>query len=178
MKNITNIMLLLALIMGCKSSKNEIKNPFGSSRYQTNNRYFRASASAQSTDLETARSKAQLAAKQRLAAAIQTQIKNVAENYTGERNIDGNIADFNNRYQQLTREVTDVLLLDVKLMDEKIFKNNDNTYTAIVALEARKKTIYRNFKEQAKARNTLSNADKELIEKMIDKAIAETGDKD
>ncbi|MFN4084013.1 MAG: hypothetical protein ACK4K9_10300 [Bacteroidia bacterium] len=178
MKKLIILLLSFQIVISCQSKKGEVKNPFGAAKYQTNRKYFRASASGVSTNYETSRDKALLSAKQRLASAIQTQINNVAESYKGERNISGLSGDFNERYQQLTREVTSVLLLDIKTIDEKTFKNADNTYTTYIALEARKKNIYRNFKEQAKVRSTLSKADKELIEKMIDKAIQETGDND
>jgi hypothetical protein len=45
-----------------------------------------------------------------------------------------------------------------------------------VAVEARKKEIYKRIKQNAKARATLSDAEKKAIDEMIDKAIDETGD--
>lgn len=170
----------VVLLAGCKSQMpgTEIKTPFSGNRYEGNNRWVRAVASGESMDLETSKDKAMLAAKQRLAGAVQTQIKQVSENYKGERNADGTIDDFNERFQQLTREVMNQVLVEVQTIDEKIFQKPNRNYETWVALEARKKTIYKKLKEQAKRNAALSEKDKAVIEKMIDQAIEDLDDKD
>jgi len=173
------VLVFAMLVFACKLKKeNHIQNPFRASKYQSNKNYFRADASAQSTNYETSRDKALLLAKQRLASSIQTGIKSLSESYQNERNIDDANGDFNQRYQQLTREVTNLLLFDVAKIGEKTYKNNNSTFTTFVAVEARKKTIYANFKEMAKNNKSISESDKKTIENIVNKAISQTNDND
>lgn len=156
----------------------EVNSPFKGGKYEGNNRWVRSIASGESMNLETSKDKALLTAKQRLASDVQTQIRNVTENYKGERNADGTIGDFNERFQQMTREVMSQILVEVQTIDEKVYQKPNQNYITWVALEARKKTIYNKLKEQAKLRQTLSDKEKESVEKMIDEAIKELNDKD
>ncbi|MCU0442229.1 MAG: hypothetical protein MUE96_07510 [Bacteroidia bacterium] len=172
---------MMVIGLGCKTKMDgltEVKTPFSGSKYEGNKRWVRAVASGESQNLETSKDKAMLLAKQRLASSFQTEIKNLTENYKGERQVDESIGDFNERFQSLTREVMSQLLVEVQTIDEKVFMNKQNNYVTWVALEARKKTIYKKLKEQAKLRNSLSEKDKAVIEKMIDQAIEELGDTD
>ncbi len=169
-------------LIGCKSKMegmNEVKTPFSGSKYEGNNRWFRAVASGESLDLETSKDKALLSAKQRLASNVQTQIKSVSENYKGERIVGDNMGDFNERFQQLTREVMNQVLVEVQTIDEKVYQNPTNKrYTTWVALEARKKNVYKKLKEIANTRTSLSDKDKAYISKMMDEAIKELNDND
>jgi hypothetical protein len=64
----------------------------------------------------------------------------------------------------------------MRTFDEKIYQKADKSYLVWVAVEARKKEIYKRMKQTAKERSTLSEKEKDAISNMIDKAIAETGD--
>jgi hypothetical protein len=117
-----------------------------------------------------------LTANQRLASSVQTEIKNVSESYQNERNVDGQLGNFGERFQQLTREVMSTTLIGSNKMDEKVFQKTDNTYQVWVAMELRKKEMYKKLKEQALAKNTLSEKEKKAISEMIDKSISELDD--
>jgi hypothetical protein len=177
--------LILALLtvvgIGCKTKMpglTEVNTPFKGNKYESNKRWVRAVASGESMSLETSKDKAMLTAKQRLASGMQTEIKQVAENYKGERQVDGTIGEFNERFQQLTREVMSQILVEVQTVDEKVYQNDKKNYVTWVALEARKKTIYKKLKEQAKMRQSLSEKDKAVIEQMIDSAIKDLEDEE
>jgi hypothetical protein len=181
MKKYVIVMLLAALSLGaCKSKMEgmqEVKTPFTGSKYEGNARWFRAVASGESMNLETSKDKALLSAKQRLAASVQTQVKNVTESYKGERMVGDDLGDFNERFQQLTREVMNQILVEVQTIDEKVYQNNTNKhYTTWVALEARKRTVYKKLKEIANTRTSLSEKDKVYITKMMDEAIKDLND--
>lgn len=182
MKRLPIVLLALLLIaQGCGSSKNgmkEVKTPFSGSAYESNRRFFRAVASGESVNLETARSKAMLTANQRLASSVETELKNVSENYTNERNADGQLGDFGSRFQQLTREVMSTTLIGSHMINEKIYQKADKSYLVWVALELRKKEMYKQLKKKAKESNTLSDKEKKAIEEMIDKSIEELQDND
>jgi cell division protein FtsB len=168
----------ILLLASCGSPKGltEVKSPFSGSSYEGNRRFFRATASGESTDLETSKSKAMLSAKQKLASFVQTQIKQVAENYSGERQAGDNIAEFNARFQQLTREVLNQVLVEINVIGDKTYKNGKGNYESYVALEARKKAVYKRLKEVSMQNKSLSEKDKELVQQMIDKAIQDCDD--
>lgn len=177
-----NYILLWALLLGitaCKSNKEltEVKTPFRGNAYESNNRWFRATGSGESLNLETSKDKALLAAKQRLAATIQTQIKQVSESYKGERMVGDDMGDFNERFQQLTREVMNQVLVDVRTIDEKTFQQTGNKhYVTWVALEARKRDVYKQLKAIAASKPGLSDKDKAYIKHLMDDALAELKD--
>jgi hypothetical protein len=180
MKNKVYVFLaLMVLTAACKSKKmdgyTEVNTPFKGSKYESNNRWWRAVASGESMNLQTSKDKAMLSAKQRLASSVQTQIKSLGESYSGERQVGQNLGDFNERFQQLTREVLNQIIVDVRLFDERTYKNDkSNNYTTWVAVETKKSTTYKKLKEIALQRNNISEKDKELIKDMIDKAIDES----
>lgn len=136
----------------CKSKKNavtpidkstgavEISVPFSSKEYYSDKENFRAKSSGSSPDLQTAKKIALQNAKTEMAGLIQTTIKKVTDQYTQQRTV-GNQADFNNKFEELAREVTNQELIDVKVLGEKLFKEPNNTYTYWVALEANKQTV-------------------------------------
>lgn len=175
------ITIIMALI-ACKSTPdgmNEVKTPFRGNKYESNRRFFRAVGSGESMNLETSRDKAMLTARQRLAAEVQTQIKNVSENYKGERTVGDNMGDFNERFQQMTREVMSQVLVETQVFDSRTFVSKDTKrYTTYVAMEARKRTVYRKLKEITQTSTSLSEADRANISRMIDEAIKDTGDED
>ncbi len=174
-------LFLLVSLVACSSSSvglNQIKIPFKGNSYESNRRFFRTVASGESISLETARSKALLAANQRIAASVQTEIKNVTENYLNERKDGNQLGDYGERFQQLTREVMNTSINGMRTFDEKIYSMPNKSYQVWVAVEARKKEIYKRMKQTAKERSSLSEKEKAAITEMIEKAIEETGDLD
>ncbi len=179
MKKIIVVLIAVSMVVACKTKMpglTEVNTPFTGNKYESNKKWARGIGSGESMSLETSKDKARLTAKQRLASDVQSQLKNVTENYKGERNADGSIGDFNERFQQLTREVMNQILVEVQTIDEKLYQNDKKNYITWVALEARRKTIYKKLKEQVKLKASLSEKDKEVIEKMIDQAIVELED--
>lgn len=178
-KMLIGLMSIVLVVVGCGGSKNgmkEVKTPFKGSSYESNRRYFRSVASGESVNLETARSKAMLTANQRIASNVETEIKNVSENYINERNVDNQLGDFGSRFQQLTREVMSTTLIGSHMKDEKVYQKQDRTYLVWVAMELRKREMYKQLKKKARESNTLSDKEKKIIEEMIDKNIAELDD--
>ncbi len=177
MKNLLVIMLLA--LMACNSQPKdmvEVKGPFDSKSYKSNNRYFRAVASGESQNLETSKSKARLVANQRLASAVQTEIKMVSESYQNERNVENNLGDFGERFQQLTREVLSQRLDDVKNIGEKTYIKKDKTYITWIAVEMHKRSYYKRLKNEAKENAKLTEKEKKMVQEMIDDAIEKSED--
>ena len=115
-------------------------------------------------------------AKQRLASFVQTQINQVAENYSAERQISDNLGDFSTRFQQITREVLSQTIVDIAIIGDKTFTNKSGNYVSYIALEAKKKVVYEKLKELSLLRRNITPSDKAAISEMIDKAIKEAED--
>jgi hypothetical protein len=136
----------------CKSKKNattpiekstgavEITVPFSTKDYYSDKDNFRAKSSGSSPDLQTAKKIALQNAKSEMAGLIQTTIKKVTDQYTQQRTV-GNQTDFNNKFEELAREVTNQELVDVKMLGEKLFKEPNGSYTYWVAIEANKQAV-------------------------------------
>jgi hypothetical protein len=181
MKKVILGFLALSTILSACSTFNgakAIKTPFRGNAYESNRRFFRSVASGESVNLETAKSKAILTANQRLAASVQTEIKSVTENYQNERNMDGNLGDFGERFQQLTREVMSTKIMGASLHGEKVYQQKDKTYQVWVAMELRKRELYKRIKQQAQTDKKLSDSQRKAVAEMIDKQIEELDDKD
>jgi len=133
---------------GCKGTKKldkvtgaqEISVPFSESKYKSDKDYFRAKQYGKSPDLSTAKKIALQNAKSELASNIKSLVKRVTDQYTNQRTI-ANKQEFENKFEELAREVVDQTLTDVKIMDEKIFKETDGSFSYWVAIETSKQSI-------------------------------------
>src|ERR1017187_1065687 len=139
---------ILVAINSCKAPKNvekatgatEVSLPLSGKEYQSDKDNFRAKQSGKSPDLATAKKIALQNAKSELAGNIQSVVKRVTDQYTNQRTV-GNKQDFENKFEELAREVVDQTLTDVKVIGEKIFKETDGTYTYWAAVEDSKQSI-------------------------------------
>jgi len=118
----------------------EISVPFSESKYKTDKEFFRAKQSGKSQDLATSKKIALQNAKSELAGNIKAIVKRVNDQYTNLRTV-GDKQDFENKFEELAREVVDQTLTDVRIIDEKIFKETDGRYSYWVAIETSKESI-------------------------------------
>lgn len=143
--------LVIALSMSaCKSKKGtpiekqtgaiEISVPFSTKEYSSDKENFRAKSSGNSPDMTTSKKIALQNAKSEMAGLIQTTVKKVTEQYTNQRQV-SSTQEFSNKFEELSREVTNQQLVDVRIIGEKIFKEANNTFTYWVAIEANKQAI-------------------------------------
>jgi hypothetical protein len=136
---------------GCKSKKKtpiqketgavEISVPFSSKEYRTDENFFRAKQYGKSPDLATAKKIAFQNAKSEMAGNIQAMIKRVTDQYTNQRTV-GNAQEFENKFEELAREVVNMQLSNVREIGEKIFKEPDGSFTYWIAIEASKKEVF------------------------------------
>ncbi len=138
----------LFLLSNCGGSKKiaksdgrkEVKLPFSDNKYKSDKENFRAKNYGKSPDLATAKKIAMTNAKSEIASNIQSTIKVVTDNYTNQRTV-GNQQEFENKFEELTRNVVNQKLSDVKVMDEKTFQLKDGRYEYWVAIEVSKDAI-------------------------------------
>ena len=147
---LTVLMTALVLVGGlaaCKSKKKaaeatpqpegetEIKIPCSGAEYFTDDKNFRANSMGESMDQATATKKGLSNARAMLAAAINTQVKAVVDNYVNSREMQ-NREEIGERYESLAREVVDQKLTGTKTICEKMMRvNATGNYKYYVAIE-------------------------------------------
>jgi len=118
----------------------EIALPLSGKEYSSNKEFFRAKSSGKSPDMATAKKIALNNAKSEIAGLIKTTIKSLTDNYTNQRSV-ANAQDFENKFENLTREVVDQQLADISIIGEKVLQQKDNSYEYWVAIEISKEAL-------------------------------------
>jgi len=132
---------------GKKSTKalgEEIEVPCD--EFRSDKAAFRASGNGISQDLRTAEDKALLTARQRLATGINTTLKSVTDRYTNERTFN-DASEFEEKFENLTREVTNQELNNVTTICNKKFQK-DGKYHSYVAIEVKKDELLQKIEKQ------------------------------
>ena len=192
MKTASKLLLIPAIavlaITGCKSKKStpvqketgavEITVPFSSKEYRSNEDYFRAKQVGKSPDMATAKKIAFQNARAEMAANINATVKRVTDQYTNQRSI-GNAQEFENKFEELAREVVNLEMGNVKEIGEKIFKETDGACSYWIAIEAGKKEIFEKVSAKISNDSKLKlDYDKMKFQQLFDaemKKLAEEG---
>jgi hypothetical protein len=186
----TKLLLIPALavltITGCKSKKQTIEKqtgaveiivPFSSKEYASNEEYFRSKQSGKSPDQATAKKIAYQNARAEMAANINATVKRVTDQYTNQRTI-GNAQEFENKFEELSREVVNLEMSNVKEIGAKLFAENGG-YTYWIALEASKKAVFDKIDAKISSDAKLKlDYDKQKFQQIFDaemKKLAEEG---
>lgn len=137
-------------LSGCKSKKAvpiekktgavEISVPFSSKEYRSDENYFRSKQVGKSPDQATAKKIAFQSARAEMAANINATVKRVTDQYTNQRTV-GNTQEFENKFEELSREVVSLEMSNVREIGEKLFQEADGSYSYWIALEASKKDV-------------------------------------
>lgn len=144
--------LVVCLILGtysCKSKKKVVTNSEvgqiledlpceGSGK--SDKKYFRAFSMATSSDLSLSKEKALLLAKQRLVTLIESNTKSVTDRYVNEREM-GSASEFEQKFENLTREVADETISNIVVACEKSSVLADRKYRSFVAIEVSKEDL-------------------------------------
>jgi hypothetical protein len=139
-------------LAGCKSKKKatpvaketgavEITVPFSTKEYRSDENNFRAKQVGKSPDISTAKKIAFQNAKSEMAGNINSVVKRVTDQYTNQRTV-GNTQEFENKFEELAREVVNLEMSNVKEIGEKIYKEPDGGYSYWIAIEADKKEVF------------------------------------
>jgi predicted NAD-dependent protein-ADP-ribosyltransferase YbiA (DUF1768 family) len=140
--------LVFFTFFGCKTAKDiskvnemtEIEIPLSGKSYESDKDHFRAKQVGESPDLSTAKKIAEQNAKTEMAGNIQALIKRVTDQYTNQRSV-ADEKEFKNKFEELSREVVNQELIDVRVIGEKLFQKKDGTYQYWIAVETLKETI-------------------------------------
>jgi|TARA_B110000285_G_scaffold231546_1_gene300510 hypothetical protein len=172
MKKRNQIALILGItltaaisIVGCKSkektvtkqqesnSEVEIVEYCSGESYFSNNKYFRANATGESLDRETAKKKARSNAMAELVKSIKATMKIVGDNYV-------NSTEFNNKeeitesFNELARTVVDEEISGAVKICDKLTQSGNKRYVSYIAIELSGQKIASKYHE------TLSKDDK------------------
>jgi len=168
---------IMLIACGSQSPMGEkVKEPFSGSKYESNNRFFRATGKGTSIKDNIARGKADIEAKNQLAGQVSTNMRNVTDQYLGQTDnaVGADVAD---KFQSLTRQVMNTGLADLrKIGEEKYF--NGEEYTIYIAYEIKKNAMFRFMKKQAKTDSKIDKQSLEVMEKILDLQIESTEDED
>lgn len=174
MKNIlifSLMFLIIGLSTSCKKGVvgKKVKEPFSSSKYESNNRFFRSTGKGVSAKDNIAKGKADIQSKKILAGQVETNISSVTDQYLQqtENEIGAELGD---KFQSLVREIMNTQISDLRLIgNEKYY--DGNVYTVYIAYEIKKNAMLRFIKKRAKLDEKLNNDEKKLIDAIIDKEL-------
>jgi len=149
---IASILVLFTVFSSCKSKKQAESSSKGATQIQipcqdegrSDKEFFRADNSSSSQNMSLSREKALTMAKQRLSGLIETHIKSVTDRYVNEYEV-GDRMDFSGKFENLTREVINQSLIDIAIICEKTFQENDGKYTTYIAIEVNKETLFNGY---------------------------------
>ena len=167
------VLLMFVLLQSCKSTSpmgEKVKEPFTGSKYESSGRFFRAVGKGDSSDENIAKNKADLQAKKELAQQVETRVKVVTDQYLAENETTSG-SEINDKFQSLIREVTNTTIADLRKIDEQKFITTEGKYTVYIAYEIHKRDMYRFMKRQAKLDTKLNDAQRKVIEEIIDEEL-------
>jgi hypothetical protein len=178
--------LAVLTLAGCKSKKQtpvqketgavEISVPFSGKEYRSDENAFRAKQVGKSPDIATAKKIAFQNAKAEMAGNINSTIKRVTDQYTNQRTV-GNTQEFENKFEELAREVVNMEMSNVKEIGEKIFKEPDGGYSYWIAIEADKKTVFDKLDSRISSDAKLKlDYDKQKFQQIFDSEMKKLGD--
>lgn len=150
----------------------EIKSlPCQGPRYTTDDKFFRASQIGTSSDISLAKEKALTLAKQQLAGNIESKMKSVTDRYVNEREIQDK-SEFSQKFENLTREIIEQTLYDVRTICEQMTQIEDGRYRCFIALEIDKKTLFDRMSSQISRQEMLQlEFDKQQFQRVFDEEM-------
>lgn len=167
-------LILLSLVFAaCASGPlgKKVNEPFTGNAYESNNRFFRGTGKGESSQDNIARGKADIEAKQQLAGQVETNMKQVADQYLGQTENE-RAADVADKFQSLVRAVVNTQIADLrKIGEKKYFNEKENKYTVFMAYEIKKNAMFRFMKKQAKTDKTIDERQMAIIDKILDEEI-------
>jgi len=166
---------LVVSLAACKSTGSpagvKVKQPFSGSKYESNAAWFRGTGMGVSIKQNIARGKADIEAKNQVAAQAGTNIRAVTDQYLGQTENE-RAADVADKFQTLIREVMNTELADLrKIGEETYFNETTKDYTVYVAYEIKKNAMFRYMKKQARTEAKMSEQELKVLDEILDQEI-------
>lgn len=172
MKKVNPLIISLVIaftIVSCQSNSplgNKVKEPFSTAKYESNNRFFRATGKGVSMKDNIARSKADIDAKNQLAGQVETTMRNLTDQYLADTQNE-NASQVADKFQSLTRQIMNTDLADLRKIGEQKYHDGEQ-YTVFVAYEIKKNAMFRFMKKRAKTDAKIQKEELEIMEAILD----------
>jgi len=124
----------------------EISIPCSDAEFHSDQKFFRGTGTGTSQDMSTAKNKASIDANSNLAGSINRTIKTVTDRYTNDRQI-GENSEFEQKFEQLTRDVVNQELNNVSTICSKSF-TKEGKFSFYVAVEVAKDELLNKIKDK------------------------------
>jgi len=175
---LAGVSIAAAIVLGvsaCRTTTSpagtRVKQPFSGSKYESNAAWFRGTGQGASVKQNIARGKADIEAKNQLAAQAGTNIRAVTDQYLAQTE-NANAADVADKFQSLIREVMNTELADLrKIGEETYFNETTKDYTVYVAYEIKKNAMFRYMKKQARTEAKMSEQELKILDEILDQEI-------
>jgi hypothetical protein len=183
MKNITPLIsvIILSLSLVCYSSPGKSNKPKDveipcADKGRSDVNFFRASNSAKSRDMASAKDKALLVTKQMLSSLIGSTIKATTDNYS--TNITVNSASsFKQSFESMTHEIVDQQIKKIAIVCEKTNRTKDGIYETFLAVEMPKTALIDEFNKAVEADPKLKvDYDKQKFEEILNQEMKKLGE--
>lgn len=170
LKFLSIILIILIIGIGCKSKQKitklkksqEVQLPFADGKYNTTKNEFRTLKYGTDKNLIVAEELAKSNARTDIAYQVNTIVQNVTDIYLNKKNNDGSI-----KFERLSRQTSEEILTNIKVVDKKIFIDEDGKWTYWVIMEVKKKDVinisYNSFEQV--------DIDKYQYERTFDEAL-------
>lgn len=142
------ILLSILILSSCSGNKklSKVQNTTKISKipcgqFKNDKEYFRASASFTGPDLQFSRENSLRLTKATLAGLIASKIEVITDRYAAQRNL-GNLAEFNQKVENYTRESISQELKEVNVICEEQATTNNGQFQIFTAVEVSKDVIY------------------------------------
>lgn len=167
--------LFAMFIVSCGGTKSiqtatgaeEVSLPFSESKYKTDKENFRSRQSGTSPDLATSKKIALQNAKAELASNIKQVFKIATSQYTNQRSV-ANAQEYENKFEEQIISSLNETLTQVVIVEEKVFKEKDGSYTSWVVVEKAKSTILEGANKRISSESKLQlDYDKKKFEEIF-----------
>ena len=143
---------------------------------KSDKKFFRAFSMSTSSDLSLSKEKALLLAKQRLVTLIQSNTKSVTDRYVNEREM-GSASEFEQKFENLTREVADETISNIVVACEKSSVLPDKKYRSFVAIEVAKEDVLNSMNNRISRDSKLQiDYDKKKYEEIFNEEMQKMAD--
>ena len=175
LRSALSIALAAMFIAACAPKTNpaghKVDQPFSGAKYESNAAWFRGTGNGASVNQGIARGKADINAKNQVAAQLGTNVRAVTDQYLGQT-ANAEAADVADKFQSLIREVMDTQLADLrKVGEETYFKDETKEYTVYVAYEVKKAAMFRFMKKQARTDRRVNEQELKVMDEILDQEI-------
>ncbi|MGC8802890.1 MAG: hypothetical protein ACP5PS_03830 [Bacteroidales bacterium] len=141
----------------------------------SDSQHFRASGSAKSRDMASAKDKSLLVAKQTLASLIGSTIESVSSSYSSS--LSGSSNSFKEAFETLTRETVNQQLKNVSISCQKVNKTKEG-YEVFTAVEMSKIKLIEAISSNIQENQDLKvNFDEQKFREIFDAEMKKIGDK-